>query len=142
MRTTKTGRSSDGEEPEEEATEEERESLREETWNRREIKDCPDLLQLVPALYTPKPNPAGPLSFEVPRAHLIFERFVLRATGLSVPVRHPEGETIRRGSRPIEVLRSDGIYKSTRPIPRGKPDVVEVISAVSGGVGEASPSHQ
>ena len=35
----------DGEEPEDEATEEEREAFAE-TWNRREIKDCPDLLQL------------------------------------------------------------------------------------------------
>ena len=31
--------------PDEDATEDERESF-DETWNRREIKDCPDLLQL------------------------------------------------------------------------------------------------
>lgn len=35
----------DGDRAEEEATEEDREELSE-TWNRREIKDCPDLLQL------------------------------------------------------------------------------------------------
>src|SRR5205814_3542811 len=35
----------DGEEPDDDATDQERESFTE-TWNRREIKDCPDLLHL------------------------------------------------------------------------------------------------
>ena len=66
----------DGEEPEDEATEEEREAFAE-TWNRREIKDCPDLLQLARSALQ-SPDPAGPLSVEISGAHFLFECVVLR----------------------------------------------------------------
>ena len=65
----------DGEEPEDDATEEERDAYTE-TWNRREIKDCPDLLHLARvALPT---RMLSPLPLGVPRAHRVLKRLLLR----------------------------------------------------------------
>ena len=105
----------DGEEPEDEATEEEREAFAE-TWNRREIKDCPDLLQLARTA----------LQIRTPKVHyrskyrelISFSNASFYANGLSVPVRHPD-DTIRR-IKPIEVVRSDGTSRA-RSIPRRLP---------------------
>ncbi len=97
----------DGEEPEEGATEEEREAFAE-TWNRREIKDCPDLLQLARSVLRTRTLQVHYRSKY--RELISFSNASFYANGLSVPVRHPE-ETIRR-LKPIEVLRSDGTYKS------------------------------
>ena len=66
----------DGEAPDEDADEEQREAY-EDTWNRREIKDCPDLLQLArnaPAQH----HLADPLPLGLPRADRLFQRLVLR----------------------------------------------------------------
>lgn len=109
----------DGEEPEEEATEEEREAFAE-TWNRREIKDCPDLLQLARAALQSRTLQVHYRSKF--RELISFSNASFYANSLSVPVRHPD-ETIRR-LKPIEVLRSDGIYKS-QTNPKEAADVVE-----------------
>jgi len=112
----------DGEEPEEGATEEEREVFAE-TWNRREIKDCPDLLQLARAVL---PKRTLQVHYRSKYRELIsFSNASFYANGLSVPVRHPE-ETIRK-VKPIEVIRSDGVYK-TQTNEKEAADVVEYLS--------------
>ena len=87
----------DGEEPEDAATEEERDVFTE-TWNRREIKDCPDLLQLARSALRVK-NPSGPLPVQVSRAHLLLECILLRkpTERTRSPSRrnHPQGATHR-----------------------------------------------
>nr|WP_276559971.1 AAA domain-containing protein [Bradyrhizobium elkanii] len=97
----------DGEEPEEGASEEEREAFAE-TWNRREIKDCPDLLQLARSALRTRTLQVHYRSKY--RELISFSNASFYSNGLSVPVRHPE-ETIRR-LKPIEVVRSDGTYKA------------------------------
>lgn len=111
----------DGEEPEEEATEEEREAFAE-TWNRREIKDCPDLLQLARSALQSRTLQVHYRSKF--RELISFSNASFYGNSLSVPVRHPD-ETIRR-LKPIEVLRSDGIYKS-QTNPKEAADVVEYL---------------
>ena len=112
----------DGEEPEEDATEEEREVFAE-TWNRREIKDCPDLLQLARAVL---PRRTLQVHYRSKYRELIsFSNASFYANRLSVPVRHPE-ETVRK-VKPIEVIRSDGVYKS-QTNEKEALDVVEYLS--------------
>jgi hypothetical protein len=112
----------DGEEPEEAATEEERDAFTE-TWNRREIKDCPDLLQLARSAL---PTRTLQVHYRSNYRELIsFSNASFYGNGLSVPVRHPD-ETIRK-VKPIEVIRSDGIYKS-QTNPTEATDVVEYLS--------------
>jgi hypothetical protein len=112
----------DGDEPEEGATEEEREAFAE-TWNRREIKDCPDLLQLARSVLRTRTLQVHYRSKY--RELISFSNASFYANSLSVPVRHPE-ETIRR-LKPIEVVRSDGTYKS-QTNEKEATDVVEYLS--------------
>ncbi|MCC8936020.1 DUF4011 domain-containing protein [Bradyrhizobium sp. Arg68] len=112
----------DGEEPEEGASEEEREAFAE-TWNRREIKDCPDLLQLARSVLRSRTLQVHYRSKY--RELISFSNASFYANRLSVPVRHPI-ETIRR-LKPIEVMRSDGTYKAqTNQKEAG--DVVQYLS--------------
>ncbi|WP_234885244.1 protein kinase domain-containing protein [Rhizobium rhizogenes] len=95
----------DGEELDEDATEVERETYND-TWNRREIKDCPDLLQLAKSVM---PTTTLQIHYRSAYRELIgFSNASFYANRLSVPVRHPDDE-IRR-ARPIEVIRADGVY--------------------------------
>jgi len=97
----------DGEELDDDATDFEREQFSE-TWNRREIKDCPDLLQLGKSVL---PTTTLQIHYRSAYRELIgFSNSSFYANRLSVPVRHPEDE-IRR-AKPIEVVRVDGIYDS------------------------------
>lgn len=78
-----------------------------ESWNRREIKDCPDLLQLAKSSL-----PARTLQIHyrsVYRELVEFSNAAFYANRLSVPARHPAEEILRQ--RPIEVVRVDGIYE-------------------------------
>ncbi|MBV7519078.1 AAA domain-containing protein [Ensifer sp. ENS12] len=96
----------DGEELEEDASELERE-IYNDTWNRREIKDCPDLLQLGKAVL---PTTTLQIHYRSAYRELIgFSNASFYANRLSVPVRHPDEEVAR--ARPIEVIRVDGVYK-------------------------------
>lgn len=96
----------DGELPDEDATEEEREAF-DETWNRREIKDCPDLLQLA---RTNLPNASLQIHYRSAYRELIgYSNACFYGNGLSVPVRHPEA-TIRE-AKPIEVIHVNGVYR-------------------------------
>lgn len=96
----------DGELPDEDATPEEKDAF-EETWNRREIKDCPDLLQLA---RTNLPNARLQIHYRSSYRELIgYSNAAFYANDLSVPVRHPED--VVRAARPIEIVRVDGVYK-------------------------------
>ncbi|ASW08558.1 protein kinase domain-containing protein [Rhizobium sp. 11515TR] len=95
----------DGEDLDEDATEVERETYND-TWNRREIKDCPDLLQLAKSVM---PTTTLQIHYRSAYRELIgFSNASFYANRLSVPVRHPDDE-IRR-AKPIEVVRADGVY--------------------------------
>lgn len=77
-----------------------------ESWNRREIKDCPDLLQLAKSSL-----PATTLQIHyrsVYRELVEFSNAAFYANRLSVPARHPAEEILRK--RPIEMVRVDGVY--------------------------------
>ncbi len=114
----------DGEEPEESASEEERESYTE-TWNRREIKDCPDLLHLARVVL-----PTRTLQVHYRSAYrelIAFSNASFYGNRLSVPVRHPD-EVVRR-IRPIQVIRSDGVYKDQSNLKEAA-DVVQYLAEV------------
>lgn len=88
-----------------------RDALAEE-WNRREIKDCPDLLNLARVSL-----PVRDLQVHYRSAYrelITFSNAAFYGDRLSVPVQHPE-DVVRR-QRPIEVIRVDGIYtQQTNP---------------------------
>jgi primosomal replication protein N'' len=88
------------------ATEAER-AVFEEAWNRREVKDCPDLLQLGRGIL---PTCMLQIHYRSNYRELIdYSNAAFYKAGLSVPVRHPTAE-IRR-VRPIEVIQVDGVYE-------------------------------
>src|SRR5690606_4809613 len=90
----------DGELPDEDASEQERDHF-EETWNRREIKDCPDLLHLA---YAALPTVTLQIHYRSAYRELIgYSNAAFYQNDLSVPVRHPDDE-IRR-VRPLEMIR-------------------------------------
>ena len=90
---------------EDEIDEEERDAV-EETWNRREIKDCPDLLQLAKTVL---PSTTLQIHYRSAYRELIqFSNASFYGNRLSVPARHPADEIKRK--RPIELIRVDGTY--------------------------------
>jgi superfamily I DNA and/or RNA helicase len=97
----------DDEELQEDASDAERETYNE-TWNRREIKDCPDLLQLAKTVL---PSTTLQIHYRSEYRELIgFSNASFYGNRLNVPVRHPDDEIGR--VRPIEVVRADGIYEN------------------------------
>ncbi|MBL8269083.1 AAA domain-containing protein, partial [Steroidobacter sp.] len=73
-------------------------------WNRREIKDCPDLLQLAKSTL---PTTTLKIHYRSAFRELIaFSNASFYGNDLNIPVRHPD-EKVRR-ERPIQVLRADG----------------------------------
>jgi DNA polymerase III delta prime subunit len=95
----------EGEVLDDNASEEEREEFAE-IWNRREIKDCPDLLQLAKVVL---PTTTLKVHYRSVYRELIqFSNASFYANDLSVPARHPD-EEIRR-IRPIELVRANGEY--------------------------------
>ncbi len=97
----------EGDDPDEEADEAVREEAVE-TWNRREIKDCPDLLQLAKTVL---PSTTLQIHYRSAYRELIqFSNAAFYANRLSVPARHPDAE-IRR-VRPIAMVRADGLYEN------------------------------
>ncbi len=78
-----------------------------ETTNRREVKDCEDVLALAQDVL---PISTLEIHYRSKFRHLVaFSNAAFYAGRLSIPARHPEGE-IRR-VRPIEVVRSDTLYR-------------------------------
>jgi hypothetical protein len=112
----------DGELPDEDATPEEKDAF-EETWNRREIKDCPDLLQLARANL---PNARLQIHYRSSYRELIgYSNAAFYANDLNVPVRHPED--VVRAARPIEMVRVDGVYKE-QTNPQEAQRVVDIVA--------------
>jgi len=96
-----------GEMPEDAATEAEKNAY-EETWNHREVKDCPDLLQLGNGVL---PSTTLKIHYRSKYRDLIgFSNYAFYQGNLSIPVRHPDSEILR--TRPIEVVRVEGVYES------------------------------
>jgi hypothetical protein len=95
----------EGELPDEDLSEEELEDY-EETWNRREIKDCPDLLALGRSSV---PKKMLLIHYRSRFRELIeFSNDAFYRGDLNVPARHPDHEI--RKVRPIEVHHIDGVY--------------------------------
>jgi len=114
----------DGEEPEDDASEDERDVYAE-TWNRREIKDCPDLLHLARVVL-----PTRMLQVHYRSAYrelIAFSNASFYGNRLSVPVRHPDD--VVRKVRPIEVVRSDGVYRNQSNLEEAK-DVVKYLAKI------------
>lgn len=112
----------DGEEPEEDASDEERDAFTE-TWNRREIKDCPDLLHLARVVL-----PTRTLQIHYRSAYrelIAFSNASFYGNRLSVPVRHPD-DVVRR-VKPIEVVSSNGLYENQSNVKEAA-DVVEYLA--------------
>ncbi|MEQ1611437.1 MAG: AAA domain-containing protein [Hyphomicrobiaceae bacterium] len=77
-----------------------------ETWNRREIKDCPNLLDLSKSVL---PKVMLQVHYRSAFRELIsFSNNAFYGGDLNVPVRHPEAEVDRE--KPLEVVRVDGLY--------------------------------
>jgi len=101
-----------------------------ETWNRREIKDCPDLLQLAKTVL---PSTTLQIHYRSAYRELIqFSNASFYVNRLSVPARHPADEVRRQ--RPIELIRVDGTYEDqTNPAEAERvADVVRDIWANAG----------
>ena len=93
------------EDPDEMISEAEREAL-EDTWNRRDIKDCSDLLALGKTVL---PRSMLQIHYRSKYRELIaFSNAAFYDNKLSIPVRHPE--PVIQNIRPIEMIRVDGIY--------------------------------
>lgn len=97
----------DGDEPDEDADEEQREAF-EDTWNRREIKDCPDLLQLA---RNALPSTTLQIHYRSAYRELIgFSNASFYGNRLNVPVRHPQASI--RQLKPLELIQVDGLYQN------------------------------
>lgn len=114
----------DSEGPEEAATEAEREA-REDAWNRRDVQACPDLLQLARSCL---PATTLRIHYRSRYRELIgYSNAAFYKGELSVPVRHPDDEV--RRSRPVEVVRVDGVYEAqTNPAEAER--VVETLARI------------
>ncbi|MBD0683018.1 histidine kinase [Pseudomonas sp. PSB18] len=97
----------DGDEPDEDADEEQREAF-EDTWNRREIKDCPDLLQLA---RNALPSTTLQIHYRSAYRELIgFSNASFYGNRLNVPVRHPQASIQR--IKPLELIQVGGLYQN------------------------------
>ena len=124
----------DGDMLDDAATEAER-TAHEETWNRREVKDCPDLLQLGRSTL---PATTLEIHYRSKYRELIgYSNAAFYRGALSVPAQHPEAE-IRRVC-PIEVIRADGIYEG-QTNPTEANCVVDVLAKIWSAAPEARPS--
>ncbi|MGO3126925.1 MAG: AAA domain-containing protein [Luteimonas sp.] len=96
----------DGQSPDEDADEAVLDA-HEDTWNRREIKDCPDLLQLARSVL-----PVTTLQIHYRSAYrelINFSNAAFYQDDLNVPVRHPQSTIAAR--KPLELRQIDGVYK-------------------------------
>lgn len=97
----------DGEEPDAEADEAQREAF-EDDWNRREIKDCPDLLQLA---RTVLPSTTLQIHYRSAYRELIgFSNASFYGNRLNVPVRHPQARI--QQVKPLQLIQVDGLYQN------------------------------
>lgn len=81
---------------------------REEVWNRKEIKDCPDLLTLASSIL---PSTRLEIHYRSEYRELIsFSNAAFYGGSLSIPAKHPTSEILN--VRPIEVVRVDSVYEN------------------------------
>ena len=114
----------DGVEPDEDASEEEQEAF-DETWNRREIKDCPDLLQLARGCL-----PASRLAIHYRSAYrelIGYSNSAFYGNHLHVPVRHPESTV--QAVKPIELVEGGGTYHEQTNLDEAE-RVVDILSDI------------
>lgn len=124
----------DGSDIEDDVSETEREIF-EETWNRREIKDCPDLLALASGCL---PRTTLQIHYRSKYRELIaFSNAAFYHARLSVPARHPDAEIQR--VKPVEVVRADGIY-TAQTNPNEADRVVGVLTQLWAASPSACPS--
>ena len=96
----------ESDETEDGLTDEAREELSE-SWDRRDIKDCTNLLELAKAVL---PSTTLQIHYRSAYRELIsFSNAAFYDNRLSVPVRHPDQEV--RRTKPIELIRADGVYQ-------------------------------
>lgn len=96
----------------------------EDAWNRREIQDCPDLLQLVRGVL-----PATTLEIHYRSAYrqlIAFSNASFYDNRLSVPVRHPRTRVLE--ARPLELIQVDGLYQEQT----NEEEAEQVVDYVSG----------
>ena len=124
----------EGQEADERLDDQEREEAVE-TWNRREIKDCPDLLQLAKTVL---PSTTLQIHYRSAYRELIqFSNASFYVNRLSVPARHPADEVRRQ--RPIELIRVDGAYEDqTNPAEAQR--VADVVRDIWAGGGPNPPT--
>lgn len=107
----------------EDASTESERAAKVEAWNRREVKDCPDLLQLGRSVL---PKSTLQIHYRSKYRELIsFSNFAYYQGNLSVPARHPDLEVKR--IRPVEVMRVDGVYESQTNLAEAEA-VVELLA--------------
>lgn len=96
-----------------------------ETWNRREIKDCPNLLDLSKSVL---PKVMLQVHYRsVFRELIAFSNNAFYDGDLNVPVRIPEAEVDRE--KPLEVVRVDGLYDQRTNDDEAK-KVVDLLAAI------------
>ncbi len=106
------------------ASEEEREQ-QEQAWNRREVKDCPDVLHLGMAVL---PKSTLQIHYRSEYRQLIsYSNAAFYRNELGVPVRHPD-DTVRK-HKPIEYIAVNGIYGEQRN-PDEARKVVETVAGL------------
>ncbi|WP_037992682.1 AAA domain-containing protein [Teredinibacter turnerae] len=123
-----------GEELDEDASEAEV-AHQEEVWNRREIKDCPDLLVLGKATL-----PTNTLEIHYRsdyRALIDFSNYAYYSGKLHVPALHPEEVIIRK--KPIEVHHVNGVYRDQTNADEAN-TVVQIITNIWNNTPETRPS--
>lgn len=114
----------DGELPTDDASPEEKDAF-DETWNRREIKDCPDLLQLAKSTI---PNLRLQIHYRSSYRELIaYSNAAFYGNDLSVPVQHPD-ETVK-SVKPIEMIRVNGVYQN-QTNPEEADEVVDILAQI------------
>lgn len=124
----------DGETPDEDA-EQEVHAQFEETWNRREIKDCPDLLQLARGVL---PTTTLEIHYRSAYRELIgFSNAAFYGDRLSVPVRHPPAKVL--AERPLELIRVDGLYQE-QTNPQEADRVVDYVAQLWRDAGDRRPT--
>jgi primosomal replication protein N'' len=124
----------EGDEAEDALTDEARAEVME-SWNRREIKDCPDLLQLAKSVL---PTTTLQVHYRSAYRELIsFSNASFYRNSLSVPVRHPDDEV--RRIKPIEMVHADCVYQD-QINPTEAESVSKLLSSLWSGNGGARKS--
>lgn len=106
-----------------------------ESWNRREIKDCPNLLDLAKSSL---PTVMLQVHYRSAFRELItYSNNAFYDGQLNVPVRHPQAELTRQ--KPIELIQVNGLYEE-RTNKTEADRVVDLLSKLWLGRGTAIPS--